>query len=167
MEADFVNKGKKKDYVGWIKVSRQINEKGLQIIKDSESFMPNVYTCAGGKRTIGWGHVLPDDTPDSFSASRSICEQWLEKDVEIAEQGVEEACEGIPLTDNQFSALVSLVFNIGIGNFSGSTLFKKLKEGDYQGAADEFPKWRKAKGKVLTGLIRRRAAERSLFLETE
>ena len=70
----------------------------------------------------------------------------------------------VPLTDAQHGALVSLVFNIGSGNFRRSTLLRLLNEGDYEGAADEFPKWRKAGGKVLKGLERRRKAEREMFI---
>jgi len=78
---------------------------------------------------------------------------------------LENATSGILLNNNQFSALVSFVFNVGIGNFKASTLLKKLRGGDYLGAADEFPKWRRANGKILRGLVLRRAAERDLFLK--
>ena len=68
------------------------------------------------------------------------------------------------LTQHQFDALVDFTFNVGCGNFRGSTLLKKLNRGDVTGAADEFPKWKYAGGKVLLGLIRRRAIEREIFL---
>ena len=63
-----------------------------------------------------------------------------------------------------FSATASLVYNIGTGNFQRSTLRMKLNRGYYEDAADEFPKWRKAGGRILKGLVRRRARERQLFL---
>lgn len=69
------------------------------------------------------------------------------------------------LTQHQFDALVDFTFNVGCGNFRGSTLLKKLNQGDVSGAANEFPKWQYAGGKVLAGLVRRRAAEKALFLE--
>ncbi|MCJ2030709.1 lysozyme [Methylobacterium sp. J-043] len=69
----------------------------------------------------------------------------------------------VPVTQNQFDALVSFAFNLGEGNLGSSTLLKKLNAGDYDGAADQFARWNKAKGKVLTGLTRRRAAEADLF----
>ena len=69
----------------------------------------------------------------------------------------------VPLTDNQFGALVSFTFNVGPANFNKSTLLRKLNAGDYKGAAAELPKWRHAAGRVLNGLIRRRAAEQALF----
>ena len=68
------------------------------------------------------------------------------------------------MTQNQFDALVSLVFNIGGANFASSTLVKKFNAGDIQGAADQFPRWKNASGKEMKGLVRRRAAERELFL---
>lgn len=71
----------------------------------------------------------------------------------------------VPLSQNQFDALVSLVYNIGETAFSNSTLLKKLNAKDYQGAADQFPRWNKGGGQVLKGLVRRRADERDLFLK--
>ena len=70
-----------------------------------------------------------------------------------------------PLSENQFSALTSFTFNVGCGALQRSTLRMKLNRGEYTlGAADEFPKWRRAGGRILAGLVRRRAAERALFL---
>jgi GH24 family phage-related lysozyme (muramidase) len=74
-----------------------------------------------------------------------------------------EALVETPLTDNQFGALVSFTFNLGRGNLAKSTLLRKLNGGDYDGAAIEFNKWNKAGGKVLAGLVARRAAEAELF----
>jgi lysozyme len=70
----------------------------------------------------------------------------------------------VPLNDNEFGALTSFTFNLGIGNLKSSTLLKKLNAGDRAGAADEFGKWVNAGGKPLPGLVKRRAAERALFL---
>ena len=69
----------------------------------------------------------------------------------------------VPLSDNQFAALVSFTFNLGRGNLAKSTLLKKLNDEDYDGAGAEFPKWNKASGKALAGLTRRREAEQELF----
>jgi len=70
----------------------------------------------------------------------------------------------VPLTQNQFDALCDLVYNIGSGNFSTSTLLKKLNVKDYTGAASEFVNWNMAGGKVLSGLTKRRESERDLFI---
>jgi lysozyme len=69
----------------------------------------------------------------------------------------------VSLNDNQYAAIVSFAFNLGVGNLKQSTLLKKLNAGDFAGAANEFAKWNKAGGKVLAGLTRRRAAEAELF----
>ena len=74
------------------------------------------------------------------------------------------AAARVKLNQNQFDALVSFTYNLGAGALGSSTLLGKLNRGDFEGAADEFPKWNKAGGKVLNGLVKRRAAERSLFL---
>lgn len=71
---------------------------------------------------------------------------------------------GMTITQNMFDALVSLTFNIGGGNFGTSTLLKKLNQGDINGAADEFDRWIYAGEQVLEGLVRRRAAEKAMFL---
>ncbi|MDX7988781.1 lysozyme, partial [Xenorhabdus sp. 12] len=70
----------------------------------------------------------------------------------------------VPLNQGQFDALCSFIFNCGSGNFSSSTLLKKLNQGDYTGAAAELSRWNKAAGKVMRGLDNRRASERQMFL---
>ena len=69
----------------------------------------------------------------------------------------------VPLNSNQFSAIGSLTFNIGSSRLKSSTLRSKINRGDYDGASAEFPKWRRAGGRILKGLVRRRIAERELF----
>jgi lysozyme len=69
----------------------------------------------------------------------------------------------VPLKQHQFDALVSFAYNVGVGNLRSSTLLRKLNAGDYDGAALEFHRWNRSKGKVLPGLVRRRAAEALLF----
>ena len=89
-------------------------------------------------------------------------EQYLVQSLAKYEAAVSRALTRTP-TDNQFAALVSLCYNIGPGNFAGSTLVKRFNAGDMQGAANAFLSWNKAAGKVLPGLVRRREAERKLF----
>ena len=91
------------------------------------------------------------------------CYALLHKDLAKFERGIDKYVT-VPLTQNQFDALVSFVYNLGLGCLQRSTLRKKLNRGDYQGAADELLKYNKAAGKVLRGLTRRRQAERALFL---
>ncbi len=87
---------------------------------------------------------------------------YFKHDLAKFEKTVNEAVT-VPLNQNQFDALVSLTYNIGSGAFKNSTLLKLLNKGDYQGAADQFLAWKKAGGKVMKGLVRRREAERALF----
>lgn len=135
--------------------------KNLELIKKYEGLELDAYLCPAGVWTIGYGHT--GDVKPSQTCSKEEAIGWLKEDVKWAERAVQELSE-VFLTQSQFDALVSLVFNIGRGNFASSTLLRKLNAEDYEGAADEFPKWRKAGGKVLRGLELRRAEEREMFL---
>jgi lysozyme len=112
--------------------------------------------------TIGWGHTGPS-VKLGDKIDQKTADSLLRMDLKYAET----ALWGLTLNQNQFDALVSLIYNIGFGNFSRSTLLKCLRAGDYEGAADEFIKWNKAGGHVLNGLTNRRKAERALFLTPE
>ena len=141
---------------------RQINAAGLALIQGREGCKLRAYRDARGILTIGWGHTGPDVFA-GMQIAQERADQLLAQDLAVFEAGVCEAVR-VPLTDNQFSALVSFAFNLGLGTLKGSTLGKKLNLGDYQGAADEFPRWTRAGGKEMPGLVARRAAERALFL---
>lgn len=140
----------------------KVNQKGIDLIKNFEGLRLKSYRCPAGVWTIGYGHT-GKDVFEGMIITEAEAESILKKDLEKFEQGVEKAVD-VPLSEDQFSALVSFSFNLGLGNLSGSTLLKDLNKKEYQAAADEFPKWRKAGGKVLEGLVKRRAAERDLFL---
>lgn len=142
---------------------RRVHEAGLALIKEHEGWSPVVYICPAGKRTIGYGHVIKPGESFQEPISRRQGLELLVSDVATAEAAVERLVT-VPLTDNQFAALVSFTFNVGQGNLERSTLLRLLNEGLYLGAADEFPRWCRSKGQVLAGLVRRRAAERALFL---
>ncbi|MNE73430.1 Lysozyme RrrD [compost metagenome] len=96
--------------------------------------------------------------------SKEQAERMLLNDVQCFEPEIERLV-GVPLTQNQWDALVSFTYNLGSANLGSSTLRRLLNAGDYAADADQFPRWNKAGGKVLAGLTRRREAERSLFLE--
>lgn len=140
------------------------SQRGTAFIKGFESLELKAYPDpgTGGKPwTIGWGHtkgVKPGDRITELEA-----DAFLAEDLAVFELTVKSAVK-VPITQNQFDALVSLAFNIGGANFAGSTLVKKLNAGDPIGAADQFPRWKFANGKEMRGLVRRRAAERELFL---
>lgn len=104
---------------------------------------------------------------DDPAISEVEATEFLEYGCRAAEVAV-AALVKVPLTENQFSALVSLVYNIGSGNFQTSTLRMKLNRGEYDEAAGEFWKWRRSTlGQILPGLVRRREAERELFCKPE
>lgn len=110
--------------------------------------------------TIGYGHTGGVRQGDTCTQAQA--EQFLLDDLKAAIHAVHAAVH-VPLTEEEEGALVDLVFNIGAGNFQGSTLLRLLNAGDYHGAAEQFQRWNKAGGKVLAGLTRRRAAEAELF----
>ena len=130
------------------------------IEKRNEGCSLIAYRDSVGVWTIGYGHtngVLPGDTCTPLKA-----ELWLLDDLQNALHAVEDNVK-VPLTQEQLSALVDFVFNVGEGNFEHSTLLKKINALDFEGAAEEFKKWDHAGGKVLVGLTRRRAEEEALF----
>ena len=128
------------------------------------------YVCPAGKQTIGWGHVIRPQDRIRPPLSKDQADALLQADLNGFAQGVAEQTHLIPLTQSMFDALCVFAFNVGLSQFSGSTLLSKLKSRDYYSASEEFRRWNKArdpktgKPKVLPGLSRRREAERRLFL---
>lgn len=143
-----------------------ISENGLSMIASFESFEPKAYYCPAGVLTIGYGHTGTNaqgqELQEGDTVNHEQAMRLLYEDVLWAEDAVNE--QRLHLTQNQFDALVSFVFNVGATAFAHSTLLKNLKAGDFDEAADEFLRWNKAGGKVLRGLTARREAERDLFL---
>jgi lysozyme len=154
-----------------------ISEAGIQLIKSFEGCHNSPYRCPAGLWTIGYGHVLyPDQarlkTPEraSYALKSEHNRVWdadeidalLAADLRKFEAGVLRLCPAA--VDRQLDALVSFSYNCGLGSLQSSTLRMKYNREDYDGAADEFLKWNKCGGKVLNGLVRRREAERALFL---
>lgn len=142
----------------------RISNKGRGFIKEFEDLRLAAYPDpgTGGKPwTIGWGHTKGVKQGDRITQEQA--EQFLSDDLALFELTVNSAIKR-PMTQNQFDAMVSLAFNIGGSAFAGSTLVKKFNAGDAKGAADEFSKWKNSGGKVMPGLVKRRAAEREMFL---
>ena len=139
----------------------RVSPVGLDLIKSFESFSPVEYVCPAGKRTIGYGHVIrPGESFGRIDEEKAL--ELLSDDCGIAETFIDATTPG--LTQNEFDALVSFVFNVGVGNYDTSTLKRLLKAGEKAAAANEFLKWDHVHGEVLAGLTRRREAERALFL---
>jgi len=146
--------------------------KNIDFTAGWEGLRLKVYLDVVGIPTIGYGHVLlPGESfPNGITKVEAV--ELLRKDMSKAEKAINDWVN-VPLTQNQFDALCSLVFNIGTGRpkydggFWSSTVRRKLNGSDYQGAADAFLMWCKAGGTVNTGLLNRRKAERLLFMKPD
>jgi lysozyme len=136
--------------------------KNLSLIKKHEGLRLEAYLpTPNDVWTIGYGHT--HTTKKGQKITEAQAEELLRRDIAWAEEAVNKLVV-VPLTQNQFDALVSFVFNVGVGAFSKSTLLRLLNAKDYEGAANQFLRWNKQKGKVLNGLTKRREEERKLFL---
>ncbi|MNH34495.1 Lysozyme RrrD [compost metagenome] len=138
------------------------SQRGLSLIKSFEGLRLQSYQDAVGVWTIGYGTTR--GIKPGMSITKDQAERMLVNDVQRFEVEVERLVK-VPLTTNQRDALISFTYNLGSANLESSTLLRLLNRGDYAGAAEQFPRWNKAGGKVLPGLVRRRDAERALFLE--
>lgn len=138
----------------------KIGTSGIELIKEFEGCKLVAYLDSVGIPTIGYGHTK--GVQIGFHCSQEEADAWLLEDVKDAEACVNGSVT-VPLTQNEFDALVAFVFNLGCKSFRGSTLLRKLLDSDYDGAAQEFKRWDKAGGRELPGLLRRRLAEAELF----
>ncbi|MBO5523436.1 MAG: glycoside hydrolase family protein [Roseburia sp.] len=137
------------------------SQAGVNLIKSFEGCRLTAYQDSAGVWTIGYGHT--SGVKKGMTITEAQAEAYLKGDLGTAENAVNGKVT-YSIKQNQFDALVSFTYNVGSGNFGSSTLLKKLNQGDITGAANEFDKWNKAGGKVLEGLVRRRAAEKAMFL---
>jgi lysozyme len=143
------------------------SKKAIEMIKHHEGVRLDPYQCPAGLWTVGVGHLIGDgkSLPEDWNKKFTMKEvdKILADDLIRFENGINRLTS-VSLTQGQFDALVSFSFNVGLGNYQASTLRAKLNRGDYEGASNEFPKWRRGGGRVLPGLVKRRADERNLFL---
>lgn len=139
------------------------SDSGIAFIKSFEGLKLTAYRDSGGVLTIGYGHT--GGLHEAETITEAQAEAFLAQDLIPAENAA-NAHVKVPMTQNQFDALVDFTFNLGIGAFEGSHLLKFLNAGDKMGAANEFSKWNHINGVVSSGLLRRRLAERDLFLTT-
>lgn len=144
-------------------VVRRLAPEAIDLIRAFEGFSAEVYRDSAGLATIGIGHLIRRGEAFDGPITEDRAEDLLRRDLAWARRAVQRLTR-VDLDDGEFGALTSLVFNIGSGAFQRSTLRMKLNRGERRAAADEFPKWRRAGGRVIPGLVRRRAAERQLFL---
>ena len=138
--------------------------KGIALIKEFEVLRLKAYKCPGGVWTIGYGHTA--GVKLGVVITETQAEQFLKEDLLVFEKAVNT--QNLSLNQNQFDALVSLIYNIGIGNFKKSTLLLKVRidPGD-NSIMDEFLRWVYSKGRVLPGLQRRRLREMKLYFSNE
>lgn len=146
----------------------EISKKGVDFIAKREGFRSKPYHCSAGVSTIGYGttiypngrHVTMQDKPITKEEAISILKYMIDKSYGATVSRYVK----VPLTQNQYDSLVSLVYNIGGNAFRKSTLLRKLNEGKYKRASKEFIRWNKSAHKVLAGLTKRREAETKMFL---
>lgn len=141
----------------------KLSANGIALLKCWEQgpqggFAMTPYKCSANKDTIGWGHVikLTDNIIPPISSGQA--ETFLRNDIAWAEEAVNKWVE-VQLTQNQFDALVCFVFNVGATNFKSSTLLKLLNQGQFDLIPAQFVRWNQSNGKILRGLMNRRAAE--------
>ncbi len=141
------------------------SKRGVQLIKDFEGLRLNAYQDAVGIWTIGYGHTSDAEYPVKAGAkiTKAYANKLLQHDIEEAEAVLDRLLANTQLNSNQYGAVISLMFNIGNAAFAKSTMCRKLRNGDIQGAGREFSKWVKAGKRTLEGLRRRRAAETELY----
>lgn len=137
----------------------------IELIKHFEKFEPRAYLCPARKLTIGYGHVIAASEHHLRDAvlSDGQATRLLDADLAKFAPQVLGLLKGVDVDQHQFDALVSFAFNCGVNALRNSTLLKKFKAGDVDGAAGEFKRWNKSNGQVLAGLTRRRAIEEGMF----
>lgn len=156
-----------------------ISQAALEMIAHHEGVRLRAYRCPARLWTIGVGHVIDQNhikVPFAERLSLALPAGWdrqftmeevdaiLAKDLEHFERGVVRLCPAAADNQSHLDALTSFAFNVGLGNLQRSSIRMRYNRGEYAGAADGFMDWTKAAGKVLPGLIKRREAERALFL---
>lgn len=147
-----------------------VSQKGIELVKRYEGFISKTYLCPAGYKTIGFGHRTDEMTTITEPEAENLLRRDLNKFASKISFSLEQ--DKIKVNQNQFDALCSFAFNLGYSALVFSTLWKKLKAGDFDGASDEFLKWvyitKTVNGEKvklrLKGLETRRNAERDLFL---
>ena len=173
----------------------KLSKAGVDLMHKYEGFRSRPYLCPAHVWTIGYGHVLYQDQirmpvahseaqlkqppenrmrlrkdyplrqEDNRVWTKAEINALFDKDVATFERGVLRLVPSCVGRQGSFDALVSFAFNAGLGNLQRSTIRMRANRGDWEGAAEAFMMWTKGGGRVLPGLVKRRVAERALFLE--
>ena len=142
----------------------KISQEGIALIKKFEGCELTAYQCSAGVWTIGYGHTKGIEK--GMEITQQEAEDMLVEELHEYENYINDSVTA-PLSQNQFDAMVSWVYNLGPANLKASTLLKVLNAGDYDGVPAQIKRWNKAGGVTLEGLIRRREAEALLFQNKE
>lgn len=142
----------------------KVSENCLSLIKECEGCSLHSYQDIGGVWTIGYG--CTHDVGKSDTITQEEAESMLLAAVLTTEAAVNMLLK-VPVTQNQFDALVSFTYNVGEGHLESSTFLRLLNQGDYEGAAEQILRWNKVNGEIVFGLVRRRHKEYELFLKPE
>ena len=138
--------------------------KGIALIKEFEGLRLKAYKCPGGVWTIGYGHTA--GVKPGMVITEAQAEEYLKANLIAFERYLNGL--GLALNQNQFDALISFIYNVGTGNFSSSTLLRKVRANPQDNSImDEFIRWVYSKGRVLPGLQRRRLAEMKLYFSND
>jgi lysozyme len=144
---------------------RSTNQTARCLIGRAEGLRLEAYLDGTDVWTIGWGTTRINGKPvkKGMTITKEQAAEYFNHDIAVFEKEIADVVK-VALTDNQYSSLVCLIYNIGGAQFRTSTLLRKLNSGDYAGAANEFGRWIYDNGKILNGLVERREKERQLFL---
>jgi lysozyme len=160
---------------------------GIHLMHKFEGYRNKPYKCSAKIWTVGWGHAmysdqlrLPNVRKENYTGmirddyqlkpednrvwSKEELVEMFKADLESFERAVLRLVPGCAGHQGRFDALVCLAYNIGAGNLQRSTIRMKANRGDWEGAAEAFMAWTRGGGKVLPGLVKRRQAEKTLFL---
>lgn len=146
-------------------MNMQVSPAGVALTKEMEGCVLHSYPdpgTGGAPWTAGFGHTGPEVKP-GMTITQAQADAWLNADLARASLVVNSLVR-VYLTQGEHDALTDFVFNVGAGNFRGSTLLRLLNAGDSKAAAQQFERWNMASGRILPGLVRRRAKEKALFL---
>lgn len=145
----------------------RVSIKGINLIKSFEGLKLTAYKAHFSEKywTIGYGHYGPD-VKEGDTCNEAYAETLMKNDLKIFEDRINKALneDNIVVNQNQYDALISFAYNVGSENLLSSTLWRKLKQRDFEGAANQFLRWNKCGGQILPGLVNRRDKERALFL---
>lgn len=145
----------------------RVNEAGLALIRTYEGFRGEAYRCPAGVWTIGYGHTSmagPPDVKPKMRMTKKQAEEVMASDVAVFASDIARYIKA-DLNDNQFAALVSFAYNVGVGAFRSSSVLASVNREDFDSIPRRLNMWVKAGGRVLPGLVKRRASEGMLFMK--